>query len=114
MLASFLRRRYSIRELRNGCAYLLSQSLSFLSLIKAGDQGDANLQDPPNQGQHTRLTMAKSTIDLFPFLKQRKAVISSVNPCKGKLMILAESGYELWRDAAKVWYPFRREIKEDI
>ena len=57
--------------------------------------------------------MAKSTIDLFPFLKQRKAGISSV-PCPGKLMILAVPGCELWRDTAEVCYPFRREIKEDI
>jgi hypothetical protein len=57
--------------------------------------------------------MAKSTIDLFPFLKQRKADLSSV-PCLGKLMILAESGCRLWRDTAEVYYPFRREIKEDI
>jgi hypothetical protein len=57
--------------------------------------------------------MAKSTIDLFSFLKQRKADLSSV-PCPGKLMILAESGYELWRDTAEVYDPFRREIKEDI
>ena len=57
--------------------------------------------------------MAKSTIDLFPFLKQRKAGISSV-PYPGKLMILAELGCELWRDTAEVYYPFKREIKEDI
>ena len=57
--------------------------------------------------------MAKSTIDLFPFLKQRKAGISSV-PYPGKLMILAEFGCGLWRDTAEACYPFRREIKEDI
>ena len=57
--------------------------------------------------------MAKSTIDLFPFLKQRKAGISSV-PCLGKLMILAEFGYEIWQDTAEVYCPFKREIKEDI
>jgi hypothetical protein len=57
--------------------------------------------------------MAKSTIDLFSFLKQRKADLSSV-PYPGKLMILAEFGCGLWRDTAEVHYPFRREIKEDI
>ena len=57
--------------------------------------------------------MAKSTIDLFPFLKQRKAGISSV-PCPGKLMILAEFGCGLWRNTAEAHDPFKREIKEDI
>ena len=57
--------------------------------------------------------MAKSTIDLFPFLKQRKAGISSV-PYSGKLMILAEFGCEPRRDTAEVYCPFKREIKEDI
>ncbi len=57
--------------------------------------------------------MAKGTIDLFPFLKQRKAGISSV-PCTGKLMILAKSGCGLWQDTAESHYPFKREIKEDI
>ena len=57
--------------------------------------------------------MAKSTIDLFPLVKQRKADVSLV-PCLGKLMILAKSGCGLWRDTAEVHYLFRREIKEDI
>ena len=58
--------------------------------------------------------MAKSNIDLLPFLKQRKASFSSVHPCKGKLMILAEFGYGLSQDTAKVHSHFEREIKEDI
>ena len=58
--------------------------------------------------------MANSNIDLFPFLKQRKASLSSVHPCKGKLMIVAEFGYGLSQDTAKVHSHFGREIKEDI
>ena len=58
--------------------------------------------------------MAKMSIDLFPFFKQRKAVISPVYPYGDVLAIAAEHGYGSWWETAKTHAYFQREIKEDI
>lgn len=57
--------------------------------------------------------MAKASIDLFPILKQWKAVISPVYPLD-TLAILAEHLYGFWQVPAEAHYHFEREIKEGI
>ena len=93
---------------------LLTSAAVLLDSFKAGDQGDTNLQDPPNHSQQTRLTMAKTSIDLFPFLKQRKANISPVSLYRDNLVILADDLYGYWWFPAETHNDFQREIKEDI
>lgn len=57
--------------------------------------------------------MAKGTIDIFPFLKQRKADVLPVYPWD-TLVISADSLYGSWRVTARTHKNFQREIKEDI
>ena len=58
--------------------------------------------------------MAKTSIDLFPFLKQRKADISPVSLYRDNLAISADYLYGSWQVTAKVHKNLQREIKEDI
>jgi len=58
--------------------------------------------------------MTKSTIDLFSFLKQRKADASPVSLYGDHLAILAEYLYGTWQFSAKFHDYFKKEIEEDI
>ena len=93
---------------------LLTSAAVLLDSFKAGDQGETNLQDPPNHSQQTRLTMAKTSIDLFPFLKQRKADISPGSLYRDNLAISADDLYGSRQFSAETHSDFQRERKEDI
>ena len=58
-------------------------------------------------------TMAKASIDLFPILKQWKAVISP-GSLGDHLVILAEHLYGSQQFSAETHYRVEREIKEGI
>lgn len=92
---------------------MLTKAGSSLKLIKAGDQGDWTLQDPPNQSQRKVSTMAKISIDPFPILKQWKAVISPMS-LWDNLAIPAEHLYGSRQFSAEPPYNFERVIKEGI
>ena len=58
--------------------------------------------------------MAKSTIDIFPFLNQWKADVGPVFPLRKKQQMLAEHLYRSLQISAETYYYFQGEIKEDI
>ena len=58
--------------------------------------------------------MAKSTIDIFPFLKQWKADIAPVFPLRKELCRSAKHLYGSLQISAQAYYYFQGGIKEDI
>ena len=58
--------------------------------------------------------MANGSIDVFPFLKQRKADVSPVFLYRDHLAISADYLYGSLRVTARTHKNFLKEIKEDI